>query len=119
MLPSKTMTSIYRLRIFFKYSMKLGVPLSLGWSLFSFIRIFWKERPQILFSTGAEVALPAFLIGKLFFGTKNIYLESFTRVKAPSMTAKYISLLTDEFLVQRESLLPAYGKQAKYAGSLV
>lgn len=112
-------SKIHKLKVFFGYSMKMGVPFSLFWSLFSFVRIFLKERPQVLFSTGAEVALPAFLIGKIFFRTKNIYLESFTRVQAPSMTAKYIAHWSDLFLVQQESLLPLYDKRAKYQGSLI
>jgi UDP-N-acetylglucosamine:LPS N-acetylglucosamine transferase len=31
-----------------------------------FLRIFRKEKPEIVISTGSEIALPAFIVAKLF-----------------------------------------------------
>lgn len=93
--------------------------LSLIFSFFSYLSIFLKERPQIIFSTGSEIAVPAFYIGKFLFGAKLIFLEQFTRADEPSLTAKFVYRISDLFLVQRESLLSKFGKKAKYSGSIL
>ncbi len=67
---------IYRLSIVLGYSSWIAVLLTAFVNLFQLIRIFWAEKPSILFSTGAEIAIPAFYIGKIFFRTKLIFLES-------------------------------------------
>ena len=92
---------------------------SLLLSCLTYLRIFLKERPQIIFSTGSEIAIPAFYIGKFLFGAKLIYLEQFTRVDNSSLTAKCIYWISDLFLVQQESLLSKFGKKARYAGSIL
>jgi UDP-N-acetylglucosamine:LPS N-acetylglucosamine transferase len=81
--------------------------------------IFLKERPDILFSTGSEIAIPPFYFGKFLFGTKLIYLESCAQIFRPSMTGKWVYPITDLFLVQWEPLLKKYGPKAKYVGGLV
>jgi beta-1,4-N-acetylglucosaminyltransferase len=81
--------------------------------------IFLKERPDILFSTGSEIAIPPFYFGKFLFGTKLIYLESCAQIFRPSMTGKWVYPITDLFLVQWESLLKRYGPKAKYVGGLL
>jgi len=93
--------------------------LSLLLSCFSYIKIFLKERPQIIFSTGSEIVFPAFFIGKFLFSSKLIFLEQFTRVDEPSLTAKSVYYVSDLFLVQHESLLSKFGKKAKYVGSIL
>ncbi|MGB9629858.1 MAG: PssD/Cps14F family polysaccharide biosynthesis glycosyltransferase [Thermodesulfobacteriota bacterium] len=81
--------------------------------------ILLKERPDVLFSTGSEIAAPAFYIGKIFFRSKLIYLESAAQVFSPSLTGKFVYPITDLFLVQWEPLLKRYGPKAKYVGGLI
>lgn len=81
--------------------------------------IFLKERPNILFSTGAEIAIPSFYIGKFLFHTKLIYLECSAQVYHPSLTGRWVYPITDLFLVQWEPLLNQYGPRAKYVGGLI
>jgi len=81
--------------------------------------IFLKERPKVLFSTGAEIAIPSFYIGKFLFRTKLIYLECSAQVYRPSLTGRYVYPITDLFLVQWEPLLRRYGSKAKYVGGLI
>jgi UDP-N-acetylglucosamine:LPS N-acetylglucosamine transferase len=88
-------------------------------SFFYFLRIFYTEKPNVLFSTGAEIAIPGFLIGKYLFRAKLIFLETLTRINTPSTTAKVIYHISDLFLVQWESLLKKFGERAKFAGSLL
>jgi beta-1,4-N-acetylglucosaminyltransferase len=109
---------IYHLRIFFNYSIWTGVLLSLFINLFQLISIFWREKPDLLFSTGAEVAIPAFFIGKYLFGTRLIFLESLARIQDLSSTGKVIYRISDLYLVQWPDLLKKTGPKAVYQGRL-
>jgi beta-1,4-N-acetylglucosaminyltransferase len=110
---------IYRLRILLGYSSLFAVFLTAFVNLFQFIRIFWKEKPSILFSTGAEIAVPAFYVGKIFFRTRLIFLETLTRVKDLSYAAKVLYPIVDLFLVQWPELLEKAGPKAVYGGRLI
>jgi beta-1,4-N-acetylglucosaminyltransferase len=81
--------------------------------------IFLKERPKVLFSTGAEIAIPSFYIGKFLFHTKLIYLECSAQVYQPSLTGRWVYPITNLFLVQWEPLLRHFGPKAKYVGGLI
>jgi len=94
-------------------------PLYLITGTLKILFIFLKERPKILFSTGAEIAIPCFYIGKFLFRMKLIYLECSAQVVHPSRTGKWVYPITDLFLVQWESLLREYGPKAKYVGGLI
>lgn len=94
-------------------------PLTLIPGIAKILYVFLKERPSLLFSTGAEIAIPAFYIGKFLFRTKLIYLECSAQVYAPSLTGRCVYAIADLFLVQWESLLKRYGPRATYAGGLV
>lgn len=81
--------------------------------------ILLKERPDILFSTGSEIAAPAFYFGKFLFRTKLIYLECSAQVYQPSLTGRFVYPIADLFLVQWKPLLKRYGPKAKYVGGLI
>jgi len=110
---------IYLLRILLGYSSLLAVFLTALVNLFQFIKIFWKEKPSILFSTGAEIAVPAFYIGKLLFRARLIYVETLTRVKNLSYTGKVLYPIVDLFLVQWPELLSKRRPKAVYKGRLI
>jgi beta-1,4-N-acetylglucosaminyltransferase len=94
-------------------------PFSLITGVLKILFIFLKERPKVLFSTGAEIAIPSFYIGKFLFRTKLIYLECSAQVYSPSLTGRYVYPITDLFLVQWEPLLRQYGLKARYVGGLI
>ncbi len=94
-------------------------PLNLIVGILKIFFIFLKERPSILFSTGAEIAIPSFYIGKFLFRTKLIYLECSAQVHSPSLTGRCVYPITDLFLVQWEPLLRHYGLKASYVGGLI
>ncbi len=98
---------------------RIRVTLMLLLAFVTMFRIFLKERPRFLFSTGSEIAVPAFLIAKLFFRTELIFLESLTRVKVPSLTGRIVYYMADCFLVQSQALLKHFGKKAVFKGSLL
>ena len=94
-------------------------PLNLIIGVIKIFFIFLKERPSILFSTGAELAIPSFFIGKLLFRTRLVYLECSAQVFEPSLTGKWVYPVSDLFLVQWTPLLKRYGSKAKYVGGLI
>lgn len=92
-------------------------PLRLLTALIQITLILAKERPQAIISTGAEIAIPAFVMGKLF-GQRLIFIESLCRVSRPSGTGFLVYPLTDLFLVQWPMLAQHYGPRAEYAGAV-
>jgi len=93
-------------------------PLRMLAGAFYIFKILCRERPDLIVSTGAEPAIPAFYFAKLF-RTKTIFIESWTRVVQPTVTGKIVYPVSDVFLVQWERLLTKYGKKAKYEGAIV
>jgi UDP-N-acetylglucosamine:LPS N-acetylglucosamine transferase len=110
---------IYQLKIVLGYSSWRAVFLTALWNVFQLIRIFRIEKPSILFSTGAEIAIPAFYVGKIIFGTRLIFLESLARVSDLSYTGKLLYPIVDLFLVQWPELLKKAGSKAAYGGRLI
>lgn len=80
------------------------------------IKILGLEKPDFIITTGALIAFPFCLIGKIR-GAKVIYIESFARVDDRSLTGRLVYPLADLFLVQWESMLRLYPK-AKYVGGI-
>lgn len=81
-------------------------------------KILAREKPDVVVSTGSEIAIPAFVIAKVL-GIKTIFIESWCRIKTKSGTGKIVYYLSDLFLVQWPQLLKLYGKRAKYVGAVV
>jgi UDP-N-acetylglucosamine:LPS N-acetylglucosamine transferase len=79
------------------------------WLFFKTIYILLKERPDFIITTGALIAYPFCVVGKLM-GIKVIYVESFARVSEPSMTGKLVYNMSDLFMVQWEDMLKEYPK---------
>lgn len=98
-----------------------GFLLILGFfsHLFEFISIFLKEKPDVLFSTGSEITVIPFYLGKIFFRTKLVFLETVTRVSRPSFTARVVYPVCDLFLVQWEKMLESFGSKAKFCGRVI
>ncbi|MEN6554373.1 MAG: PssD/Cps14F family polysaccharide biosynthesis glycosyltransferase [Methanobacterium sp.] len=93
-------------------------PIKMIKALFHFSKIFQKEKPDIIISTGSEIAIPAFIVAK-FFRKKTIFIESWCRVRTKSTTGKIIYYISDEFLVQWPKQLKIYGNKAKYRGAVI
>lgn len=72
-------------------------------------KILKKERPDVIISSGAAVAVPFFYLGKIF-GAKNVYIEVFDRIDKPTLTGKLVYPVTDKFFVQWEEMKKVYRK---------
>ncbi|HET4951686.1 TPA: UDP-N-acetylglucosamine--LPS N-acetylglucosamine transferase, partial [Streptococcus pneumoniae] len=77
--------------------------------------ILRKERPDVIISSGAAVAVPFFYLGKLF-GAKTVYIEVFDRIDAPTLTGKIVYPVTDKFIVQWEEMKKVYPKAINLGG---
>lgn len=79
-------------------------------------KVLRKEKPDLIISSGAAVAVPFFYLGKLM-KKKLIYIEVFDRVDKPTLTGRLVYPIADEFIVQWDEQLKVYPK-AKNFGSI-
>ena len=71
--------------------------------------IFLAERPDVIVCTGVLATVPLCLVCKLF-GKKLIFIESYAKVKTPTLTGKLLYPFADRFYVQWQELLEFYPK---------
>ncbi len=83
---------------------------------FRAVKILWKERPDLIISSGAAPAIPFFWIGKLI-GVKTIYIEVFDRISKPTLAGKLCYPVSDRFIVEWEDMKKVYPK-AENLGSI-
>ena len=93
-------------------------PLKLLKNVIQSARVILKERPDVVMTTGAGVAVPACYLGKLL-GAKVVYIESLTRIDRSSLSGRAVYPIADLFFVQWRSLLSEYGKKAQYGGAVI
>lgn len=79
------------------------------------LKLLIKERPTVIISTGAAIAVPFFYLGKLF-GCKTIYVEIFDRMEKPTMTGKLVQPVANATIVQWESMTKVYPKSKNFGG---
>jgi len=83
------------------------------------VKIIFKQKPDVIFSTGGgEIAIPFCYLGKML-GKKIIYLESLANITSRSSGGRYIYPISDLFLIQWPSLSKIYGNKAKYWGKII
>lgn len=68
--------------------------------IFSTLRFFWalmkcvpRKEIHTVISTGASVAIPTLIFFSLFTNKRTLYIESLTRVTAPSLSGKILALV--------------------------
>ena len=83
-------------------------------------RIAWRTvrdfRPDVVLSTGAALAVPFFIVGRLH-GRRCVYVESYTRVYSLSWSGRLVYPLADTFFVQWPELTKRFRK-AVHMGSV-
>lgn len=72
-------------------------------------KVLIKEKPDVIISSGAAIAIPFFLLGKVF-RKKLIYIEVFDRIDKPTISGKFCYRFADKFIVQWEEQLKVYPK---------
>jgi len=71
--------------------------------------ILRKEKPDLIISSGAAVAVPFFYLGKLC-GAKCIYIEVFDRIDHSTLSGRMIYPIADKFIVQWGEMKKIYPK---------
>lgn len=95
---------------------KIVMVLRMTRMMFEQFGIFLKEKPDVILTTGAAVAIPMCVIGKVFH-KKVIYIESYARMTTPNKTGKLIYKFADLFIIQWEALRKYY-PNAVYGGTI-
>ncbi|MCW2829610.1 MAG: UDP-N-acetylglucosamine:LPS N-acetylglucosamine transferase [Aeromicrobium sp.] len=75
--------------------------LARNWALAR--RVLRQYEPDIVFSTGAAVAVP-FLLQAHSVGAESIFMETVDRIDKPSLTGRLVHPFVDEYLTQWDSL---------------
>ena len=81
-------------------------------------RILWKERPQVILSTGAGPVVPFALVGRFLFGCRVVFVETITCVNKPSLTGRIMYRLAHDFFYQWQSLRQ-YFPRGRFGGPLL
>ncbi len=77
------------------------------------VKVLRKEKPDVIISTGAAVAVPFFYLGKLM-GAKTIYIEVFDRIDKPTVSGKLVYPICDKFIVEWEEMKKVYPKAVNF-----
>lgn len=86
-------------------------------ALFNFIKsliIFFKQKPDVVVTTGTHTAVPMCYIAKAF-RKKVIYIETFANRNTKTVAGNLVYPIADVFVVQWEEMLEKYPK-AEYWG---
>lgn len=70
-------------------------------------RVLRRERPDVVLSTGAGVALPFFVLARLT-GVPTVYLEVYDRIDSATLTGRLCRPFATRMLVQWEEQRPLY-----------
>ena len=95
-----------------------------GRNLFKFLintlqslKVFLREEPDVIISTGAGVAIAMCWWGRIF-GKKVIFIEDWCVVDKPSLSGRMVYPIANLFIIQWEQLQKYYHK-AKFRGALI
>jgi glycosyltransferase involved in cell wall biosynthesis len=80
-------------------------------------RVVGRVRPQVVISTGADLAVPFAWVARMR-GARVTYVESFTRINTASLSCRLIAPACDRIYVQWPELLESVSR-ARYAGAVV
>lgn len=80
-------------------------------------RLLRRRRPDAILSTGAGLAVPFFLVGKLL-GIRTVYVESVTRTESLSLSGRMVYPLAGRFFVQWPAVAERFEK-AEYHGGIL
>jgi beta-1,4-N-acetylglucosaminyltransferase len=76
-------------------------------NFFLAVKVLRIERPSLILSTGAAVAIPFFYVAKLY-GIKTAFLEVYDRIDTPTVTGRLVYPVADYFFIQWEDQRKAY-----------
>lgn len=80
--------------------------------------IWAKHRPDVVVSTGSNIAIPICIVGKAF-GSRIVNIEDSVRLFSSSKTSKYLDLISEVTLLQWREQLERHPKKGRYVGLLL
>jgi UDP-N-acetylglucosamine:LPS N-acetylglucosamine transferase len=80
-------------------------------------RVIFKERPDVVISTGAAAGCMLCFLGKII-GAKVVWIDSITNVERISLSGRMVRYIADLFLVQWPELADRYEK-VEFVGTVV
>lgn len=92
-------------------------PLNALRTLLRSLRIAYRERPQVVLTTGS-LPLAIFSLACKLFGAKIIWIDSISQMETLSVSGRLVRPFADLFLVQWPDLATRY-RNVRYAGELV
>jgi UDP-N-acetylglucosamine:LPS N-acetylglucosamine transferase len=93
-------------------------PLSFVSAAFRIADVLRREKPDLVISNGAGIAVPAIAMARLL-GIQTVFVESLCRVVRLSPTGMALLPLSDVFLVQWEELVDRYPNRVEYWGRII
>jgi nitroreductase len=76
-------------------------------NFFLAVRMLRRNRPDVVVSTGAAVAVPFFAVARML-GIPTVFIEVYDRIDSPTLTGRLIRPFSSRFLVQWEEQLAFY-----------
>lgn len=92
-------------------------PIQMVKVLLRCISIVFKERPEVVISTGAAAGCILCFLGKLL-GAKVAWIDSITNVERISLSGRMVRYIADLFLVQWPELTEKY-KNVEFKGAVI
>ncbi len=92
-------------------------PLRVFVALMRCLKIVFRERPDVVISTGAAIGCMVCFLGKLT-GSKVVWIDSITNVDQLSLSGRMVRYIADLFLTQWPHFAEAY-RNVEYVGSVV
>lgn len=92
-------------------------PLTALRSLFLCIHIAFKERPDVVITTGS-MPLALFCFSAKIFGARIVWIDSIANIEKFSMSGRFVYFFADLFLTQWPNLVEDNSK-AEYVGAIL
>lgn len=70
-------------------------------------RVLGRERPDVVFTTGAGVAVPFVWVARAM-GIRTVFMEVYDRTASPSLTGRLVAPVVDRIVLQRQEQLRLY-----------
>lgn len=86
------------------------------WNIWEAYRVFRRERPTHLISTGAGLAVPLALVARAL-GIHVMFIETFAAIHKPTLTGRLLYRIANRFVYQWP-YLGEYYPAAQYAGTI-
>ena len=85
------------------------------------LQSFWilmRDRPDVVVSTGSNIAIPISIVGKVF-GSRVANIEDSVRIFSSSKTSRYLDLISDLTLLQWPEQSALHARKGRYVGLLL